>query len=144
MMRSVPPRLRAPVSMLVGGAVIAAVVVPAHGSHGWKTLLGIGLTSVVFAAGWYLAGGRDSDFGALMHHKADERQADRRLKTQALVGIVMSWAAGITCLAAMAAHAVIWPFAILAAVPGVTFIAGWAIYREPGGRGEDPGHRITG
>ena len=26
MMRSVPPRLRAPVSMLVGGAVIAAIV----------------------------------------------------------------------------------------------------------------------
>jgi hypothetical protein len=145
MMGSVPPRLRAPLSMLVGGAVIAAIVLPAHGSHGWKTLLGLGLFTIVLAAGWYLAGGRDSDFGALMRDKADERQVYRRLKTQALVGIVMSGATGVVLLAAMAANAPIWPFAILAFVPGVTFFVGWAIYREPGGgQDEKPGRRMTG
>jgi hypothetical protein len=133
MMRPVPPRLRAPMSMLVGGGVIAAVIVLAHGSQGWKSLLGLGLLSVVLAAGWYLVGGRDSDFGALLHGKADERQAYRRLKTQALVGIVMSGATGVVCLAAIAAKAPLWPFTILVFVPGVTFIVGWAIYREPGG-----------
>lgn len=80
-----------------------------------------------------------------MRDKADERQAYRRLKTQALAGIVMSWTVGVACLAAIAANATIWPFAILAVVPGVTFIAGWAIYREPGGGpDESTGHRITG
>jgi hypothetical protein len=144
MKRLVPSRLRAPVSMLVGGAVIAAVAVPAHGSHGWKTLLGIGLFTVVSALSWYLAGGRDSDFGALIRDQADERQAYRRLKTQALVGIVMSFATGAVTLAALAASVPIWPFAILVFVPGATFIVGWAIYREPGSRGEDSRHRATG
>lgn len=142
MKRSVPPRLRAPLSILAGGAVIAAVVPP---THGWKPLLGLGLFTVLCAAGWYLAGGRDSDFGALMGDKADERQAYRRLKVQALVGIVMSVAVGVAYLAALAAKATIWPLGILIFVPGVTFIVGWAIYREPGGgRDEGPGDRITG
>jgi hypothetical protein len=141
-MRSVPPRLRAPVSMLVCGAVIAAVVVPARG---WGTLVTLGPFTVVLAAGWYLWGGRDSDFGALIRDKVDERQAYRRLKTQALVGIVMSAAVGVAYLAALAARATLWPLGILVFVPGVTFIVGWAIYREPGGgQDESPGDRITG
>jgi hypothetical protein len=128
-------------SILAGGAAIAAVV-PAHG---WRPLLGLGLFTVLCAAGWYLAGGRDSDFGALMRDKADERQAYRRLKTQALVGIVTSGAILVTYLAALATKATIWPLGILLFVPGVTFIAGWAMYREPGGgQDEGPGDRITG
>jgi len=142
MMRSVPPRLRAPLSMLVGGAVIAAIVVP---SQGWKTLLSLGPLTVVLAAGWYLSGGRDTDFGALMRDKADERQEYRRLKTQALVGIVMSVTVAVAYLAALAAKATLWPFDIIVFVPGVTFIVGWAIYREPGGgQDESPGDLITG
>jgi 4-hydroxybenzoate polyprenyltransferase len=144
MKRFVPPRLRAPVAMLVGGAAIA-VIAAIHGSYGWKALLGLGLFTVVFAVGWYLSGGRDNDFGALMRDKADERQAYRRLKTQALVGIVTSVAVGVIYLAALAAKATIWPLGILVFVPGVTFIVGWVIYREPGGGQDDsPGDRITG
>jgi hypothetical protein len=142
MKRSVPPRLRAPLSILAGGAAIAAVVPPAHG---WRPLLGLGLFTVLCAAGWYLAGGRDSDFGALMRDKADERQAYRRLKVQALVGIVTSGAILVTYLAALATKATIWPLGILLFVPGITFIVGWAMYREPGGgQDEGPGDRITG
>jgi hypothetical protein len=66
-----------------------------------------------------------------MRDAADERQAYRRLKTQALVGIVTSGAVGVTYLAALAAKATLWPLTILIFVPGVTFIVGWAIYREP-------------
>jgi hypothetical protein len=142
MMRRVPPRLRAPLSMLVGGAVIAAVVVP---SQGWKTLLSLGPLTVVLAAGWYVSGGRDTDFGALMRDKADERQEYRRLKTQALVGIVMSVSVCVAYLAALAAKVTLWPFEIIVFVPGVTFCIGWAIYREPGGgQDESPGHRVNG
>jgi hypothetical protein len=142
MMRSVPPRLRAPLSILAGGAAIAAIV-PA--AHDWKHLLGLGLVTVVSAAAWYLAGGRDSDFGALMRDKADERQAYRRLKAQALVGIVMSATAVVVNLAAMADRAPLWPLEIFVFVPAVTFVVGWAIYREPGGgQDEGTGDRITG
>jgi hypothetical protein len=139
-MRFLPPRLRAPVSILVGGAVMAAIVAP---GHGWRPLVGLGLLTVILAAGWYLAGGRDSDFGALLGDKADERQAYRRLKTQALVGMVMSVAVGVAYLATLAARTTTWPLGILIYVPGVTFIVGWAIYREPGGgQDESPGRRI--
>ena len=142
MMRSVPPRLRAPLSMLAGGVVIAAVILSAHG---WGPLVALGLFTVALAAGWYLCGRRDSDFGALLRDKADERQAYRRLKTQALVGIVTSVAVGVAYLAALAAKATLWPLGILIFVPGVTFIVGWAIYREPGGgQNESPDDRITG
>jgi hypothetical protein len=136
MMRSVPPRLRAPLSMIVGGVVIAAIAVPAHG---WRTLLPLAPFTVIFAAGWYLVGGRDSDFGALLRDKADERQAYRRLKVQALVGIVMSWTAVVAYLAALAAKVPIWPFVIFTIVPAVTFIVGWTIYREPSGGQRRPG-----
>ena len=51
MMGSIPPRLRAPVIMLAGGAVIAAVAVAAWG---WGSLLSIGpvtlAASVAFLA----------------------------------------------------------------------------------------------
>lgn len=142
MMRSVPPRLRAPLFLFAGGAVIAAIAVPAQG---WGVLLYLGPFTVVIAAGWYQWGGKDSDFGALIRDKADERQAYRRLKAQALVGKVTSGVAVIAYLAALAAKAPLWPFVIFTIVPAVTFIAGWAIYGERGGgQDESPGHRITG
>jgi hypothetical protein len=58
---------------------------------------------------------------------------------------VMSAAVGVAYLAALAAKATLWPLGILIFVPGVTFIVGWVVYREPGGgQDESPGDRITG
>ena len=137
----IPPRLRAPVSILAGGTAIAAIAVPARG---WAILASLGPLTAVLAAGWYLAGARESDFGALMRDKADERQAYRRLKAQALVGIVMSAAVGVAYLAGLAAKVTLWPLGILVFVPGITFIVGWTIYREPGGgKDEKPSDRIA-
>jgi hypothetical protein len=127
-MRSVPPRLRGPLAMLIGGAVLAAIVVP---GHGWGALVFLWPFTVVFSVAWYLWGGRDSDFGALIRDRPDERQAQRRLKTQALVGAVMSGTAVVVYLAALAAKVPLWPLDIFLIVPAVTFIIGWAIYREP-------------
>jgi hypothetical protein len=48
-------------------------------------------------------------------------------------------------LAALEAKVPLWPLDIFLIVPAVTFIIGWAIYREPrDGRDEGPGHRVTG
>jgi hypothetical protein len=55
----------------------------------------------------------------------------RRLKVQALVGRVLSLAVGIACLAAgLAKMTNAWPLDVLVGVLAVTFVAGWAIYRE--------------
>jgi hypothetical protein len=138
MMRSIPPRLRAPVTMLVGGAVIAAVQVAVYG---WGTLLSAGPIIVVAAAGYYVLAGTDSDFAAMLRRQADERQAYRRLKAQALVGRVTAGAAAVAFLAAFAAKATLWPFFIFLTIPCVTFLTGLAIYRERGDSQNDgPGN----
>jgi hypothetical protein len=139
MMRSIPPRLRAPVTMLVGGAVVAAVGVAVGG---WGTLLSAGPIIVIAAAGYYVWAGTDSDFAAMLRRQADERQAYRRLKIQALVGRVTTLAAAVAFLAASAAKAMLWPFALFLAVPGIAFLAGWVVYRErDDGRDDGPGHQ---
>jgi hypothetical protein len=137
MMGSIPPRLRAPVIMLAGGGVIAAVAVAAWG---WGSLLSIGPVTLAAAAGYYVVAGRDSDFAAMLREQADERQAYRRLKIQALVGRITTLAASVAFLAAIAAKATLWPFYIFITVPAVTFLAGWLVYREhPGGREQQAG-----
>ena len=130
MMRSVPPRLRAPLTMLVGGAVIAAVAVAAYG---WGTLRTFGPFTIVCAAAYYAWAGRDSDSAAMLRHQVDERQRYRQLKIQALVGRVMGVGAGVAYLAAFAAKSTLWPFAVFLGLFVVALLAGWVIYREPGG-----------
>jgi hypothetical protein len=71
MRRSVPSRLRAPVIMLTGGAVICAVSVAAWG---WGSLATLGPITLAAAAGYYLLAGRDSDFAAMIRAQADERR----------------------------------------------------------------------
>ena len=133
MMSSIPPRLRAPVYMLVGGAAIDVI---AGAAWGWGSLVSLGPITVAAAVGYYVLAGRDSDFSAMLRDQADERQAYRRLKIQALVGRVMTAAVAIGYLAAAVAKATLWPFAIFVALAGVTFLAGWLVYREHSGAGE--------
>ncbi|MGH3205685.1 MAG: hypothetical protein ACRDP5_27075 [Streptosporangiaceae bacterium] len=138
MMRSIPPRLRAPVIMLVGGAGIDAIAVAAWG---WGSLLSLGPLTVVATVGYYVLARRDSDFSAMLREQADERQVYRRLKIQALVGRVTTLAAVVAYLVAAVAKATLWPFAIFVAIPGVTFLVGWLVYRAyPSGQEQEIGH----
>ena len=89
MMRSIPPRLRAPLMMLVFGAVFAAVAVAAYG---WGSLLHLGPVIIAGPVVYYVWGGRNSDSAAMIRQQVDERQAYRGLKIQAVVGRVMSMA----------------------------------------------------
>jgi hypothetical protein len=137
MMRSIPPRLRAPLMMLVFGAVFGAVAVV---GYGWGSLLHLG---PVIAAGpvvYYVWGGRNSDSAAMIRRQVDERQAYRGLKIQAVTGRVMSSGASVAFLAAWAAKATLWPFEIFLALFFVGLVAGWVITRERGdGRDDSPG-----
>jgi len=133
MIRSIPPRLRAPVYMLVGGGVIDVV---AGAAWGWGSLVSLGPLTLAAVVGYYVLAGRDSDFSAMLRDQADERQAFRRLKIQALVGRVTTLAAAVAFLAAAVAKATLWPFFMFVTVPCVTFLAGWLIYREHPGTGE--------
>ena len=136
MMRSIPPRLRAPLKMLVFGAVFAAVAVTAYG---WGSLLHLGPVIIAGPAVYYVWGGRNSDSAAMIRQQLDERQAYRGLKIQAVVGKVMSIGASIAFLAAWAAKATLWPFEIFLALFALGLVAGWVITRERGD-GRDDSH----
>jgi hypothetical protein len=137
MMRSIPPRLRAPLTMLVFGAVFAAAAVAAHG---WGSLLALGPVIAAGPVAYYVWGGRNSDSAAMARQQADERQAYRGLKIQAVVGRVMSTGACVAFLAAWAAKATLWPFEIFLALFAVALFTGWVITRERGdGRDDSPG-----
>jgi hypothetical protein len=136
-MRSIPPRLRAPLMMVAFGAVFAAVAVAAYG---WRSLLHLGPVIIAGPVVYYVWGGRNSDSAAMIRQQVDERQAYRGLKIQAVVGRVMSAGVGIAFLAAWAAKATLWPFEIFLALFLVALIAGWVITRERGdGRDDSPG-----
>jgi hypothetical protein len=129
MMSFIRPRLRVPVAVAVlGTAATAAVVV----SQGWATGLYVEIAWVVLAAGYYVWGGKDSDVGAVIGSRADERQASLEMKVTALQGKVMTAAAVVAFLIAVAVKAAIWPFAVFVALAGLSGFAGWVIYREHG------------
>jgi hypothetical protein len=136
MMRPIPPRLRSPLLMLAGGAVICAVAVAVYG---WGSLRYLAPFTVVTAAGYYLLAGRNSDPAALIRREPDERQAYRQLRIQAVVGRVMSMGAAVAFLVAVAAHAPLWPFAVFLALFAVALLAGWVVTRE---RGDGPSQAI--
>ena len=137
MMRSIPPRLRTPLTLLVCDAVFAAVAVAAYG---WGSLLYLGPVIILGPALYYVWGGRNSDAAAMIRYQTDERQAYRQLKMQAVMGRVMSGGVSIAFLAAWAAKATLWPFEIFLALFAVALIAGWVITRERGdGRDDSPG-----
>jgi uncharacterized membrane protein YtjA (UPF0391 family) len=137
MMRSIPPRLRSPLILLVCGAVFAAVAVAAYG---WGSLLHLGPVIILGPALYYVWGGRNSDSAAMIRYQVDERQTYRQLRIQAVVGRIMSGGAGIAFLAAWAAKVTLWPFAIFLALFVVALLAGWVITRERGdGRDDSPG-----
>ncbi|HLN67601.1 MAG TPA: hypothetical protein VK280_10030 [Streptosporangiaceae bacterium] len=137
MMRSIPPRLRTPLMMLVFGAVFAAAAVA---GYGWGSLLHLGPVIIAGPVVYYVWGGRNSDSAAMIRQQLDERQAYRGLKIQAVVGRVMSGGASIAFLAAWAAKATLWPFEIFLALFVVALLAGWVITRERGdARDDSPG-----
>jgi hypothetical protein len=135
MMSFIRPRLRVPVAVAVlGTAATTAVVV----GQGWTTAIYVEIPWVALAVGYHVWGGKDSDVGAVIGSRADERQASLEMKVTALQGKVMTAAAAVAFLIAVAVKATIWPFVIFVVLAGVSGLAGWAIYRENDG-GQDDG-----
>ena len=137
MMRSIPPRLRAPLMMIAFGGVFAAAAVA---SYGWGSLLHLGPVIIAGPVVYYVWARRNSDSAAMIRRQPDERQAYRGLKIQALTGRVMSIGACVAFLAAWAAKATLWPFEIFLALFAAGLLAGWVITRERGdGLDDSPG-----
>ncbi len=135
----IPPRLRAPMRIIVVGAIIVAVAVA---TQGWAPPVYLVLIPFILlvAFGYYAWGGRDSDLAAVVRQESDERQAYYRLKVQALVGKVLGLAVAVVYLVTFYAKATLWPLAILLGLSVLTTLAGWVIYRDHSQHGDDQTH----
>jgi hypothetical protein len=135
------PRLRIPAQMVVLGAVLAIIF---GLTQGWGAAVTLMVSFLALAAGYYVWGAKDTDAGAIIGSRADERQASLQMKVTALQGKVMTAAAAITYLVVVLGKSTfwpkvtVWPFAIPVILAGLSGLAGWAIYRERGD-GDDAG-----
>lgn len=117
------PRLRAPVMMLAAGAVLA---VAAGIGQGWGAAIAVAVVTIAAAVFYYGAGGRDSDYGALIGDRADERQALIKTRAEALSGTAICAAAVIGAIVALALRGPdhwgsYWPFVLVVVVGTVSY-----------------------
>jgi uncharacterized membrane protein AbrB (regulator of aidB expression) len=125
-MRLKHARLRAPAGMMIGGTAFAAATFT---GQGLKAAIPLEILTIVSAIGFYLLGKRDSDIGALMsHRRPDERQASIKIRSQAVAGRAMAFAAVAGCLIEIALKGIYWQLELIAAVGGLSFLAALAIY----------------
>jgi hypothetical protein len=120
-------RLVVPATALVLGSAIA---VGAWVGSGWGAAVGIEAVTLAGALLYYFLGSRDSDLGALMGSRPDERQASIGMRSTALTGFVLILMAigGVVVTSALAEPA--WPFLLFCVVGGATYLAGLVIYRN--------------
>jgi hypothetical protein len=121
------PRLIVPAVMAVGGTALA---IGSWIGAGWGAALGCELVTVIATCGYFALGGRDSDVGALIASKPDERQASIGMRAAALSGMTLVVVAlgGVVIATAMGEFA--WPFLLFSVVGGASYLVGLIIYRD--------------
>jgi hypothetical protein len=127
MMKTMTPRLRVPITMAILGTAIA---IASGVSSGWTAALIVEAFVVVCTIGFYVLGGRDSDLGADIGSRADERQATIQLRASALTVSVTALVAVIGFVIQTARGANTSSFALFACVIAVTYLVGFVIYRD--------------
>jgi hypothetical protein len=129
MTRTTHPRLLVPGVMAIGGSTIALATLV---NSGWEAALSVEAFTIVATIGYYVLGGRDSDFGAIFGGRPDERQTSAGMKATALAGIVTTVVALGGFVVATAVGSTTWPFALFCSVSAASFLAGLVIYRSGG------------
>jgi hypothetical protein len=71
-MRFLAPRLRKPLLRGIAGLVLAGAWAVGGGAQRWLAIV-IAVSALGYAAGWYAWAGQDTDEGALLGSRADER-----------------------------------------------------------------------
>lgn len=125
-MRAKNRRIRVPTSMVVVGSLIAVASLV---GRGWLPGASTEVVTLVAAYGYYVVAGRDTDTGALVGSRADERQAALGQQSAALAGVATSTTALTGFVITTAVGGPAWPFLVLAVVGGAAFLAGQVIYR---------------
>lgn len=127
MRRFIRPRLRKPLMRAIGGTVLAGAW--AIGSPHWWLAIAIEITALGYAATWYVWAGQDTDEGALLGSRADERQRLVGQQAGSLAGKVSLAGAYVGLVVMLAVKPDdAWPFAALLVVAGFGYIFGLSLY----------------
>jgi hypothetical protein len=131
MMTFIRPRLRKPLGWAIAGTILAAAWVVYGGSYGWILAIAFEASALARAVALYMWGGEDSDEGALIGSRPDERQKLISLRSWALAGKAAFAAAFFLLAAAIADRAIWWwPAAVILAVAGFAYLFGLSTYAD--------------
>lgn len=135
-------RLWVPLMAGVGGTAISLSV--GLGQHAWPAIVIGEVLTLMAVAFLVFAGMQDTDMGALLGHRTDERQALIRLKAARMSAVVAVVASVVACVVSAAAGSTYWPFEVIYLGAGLSYVAGLRFYgadrdepepTEPGGQG---------
>lgn len=127
MIKTMDRRLLVPATMAIGGSAIAIATWIGQGFGG---ALAVEIVTVVLTVGYFILGGRDSDFGAIFGSRPDERQATIDLRATAFTGLALSLLAIGGVIVTTAMGKLVWLFMLFAVVGGVAYVVGLLIFRR--------------
>lgn len=120
------PRLWTPALAGVLGSAVSLTIGFGQGQRA-AIVVGLSVTALVVVV-LYVVSGRESDVGAVLGSRTDERQALVRLKASRLSAAVAVLASVLACVIAAALGATYWPFEVLYLVTGAAYLVGLGIY----------------
>jgi hypothetical protein len=130
MMSFIPPRLRKPLYRTLAGLLIAgAWAIGSSGAGRWPLTVVIAVASLGQGVIRYAWAGEDTDEGALLGSRADERQQLVGQQALALAGKIALAAAYIGVLVTLAVkQSDVWPFLAMFAITGFGYLLGLSNY----------------
>jgi hypothetical protein len=129
MMNFIRPRLRKPLVRAIAGTGVAAAW--AIGSPHWWLAIVIEVSTLGYAFGWYVWAGQDTDEGALLGSRADERQKVVGQQAMALAGkfaLIGSYIGLVVALALKPGES--WQFGTVLIVGGFGYLFGLSQYGQ--------------
>lgn len=134
MTRTKHARLWVPLMAGVTGTAISLSV--GLGRHTWQAIVIGEVVTVLAVVVLVFVGTQDTDMGALLGHRTDERQALIRLKAARVSAVVAVVASVVACVVAAAAGSVYWPFEVIYLAAGLSYLIGLRFY---GADRDEPG-----
>ena len=118
-------RWQAPITVTIGGSIIALAV---GIGHGWSKALITEVVVMVLAGGYYVLTGGNSDLSAIYGGRADERQHLVYLRASATALRVMLGTAFVCAVITIALKQSYWQADVIGSVGGVAFVLCLAAY----------------